>query len=81
MDMVDKFTKEQKKAMYEARYVDRTVELMQPIDDPYTPKQVGARFHITGIDDELQAHGRWEDGGSMALVIECDSFKIVDAEE
>lgn len=73
-----KFTKEQKKDMYEARYVGRTVELTEPINDPYTPKLVGAKFHVTGIDDELQLHGRWEDGGSMALVIEHDHFKVVE---
>lgn len=73
-----KLTKIQKKTMYEARYVGRTVELTEPIDDPYTPKSVGAKFHVTGIDDELQLHGSWEDGGSMAIVIENDHFKVVE---
>ena len=73
-----KFTKEQKKAMYEARYVGRTVELTEALDDPYTPKPVGARFHVTGIDDEFQLHGSWESGGSMALLVEHDHFKVVE---
>lgn len=76
--MGTKFTKEQKKAMYEARYVGRTVELTEALDDPYTPKPVGVKFHVTSIDDELQLHGSWEDGGSMAIVIEHDHFKVVE---
>lgn len=67
-----------KKAYYAARYPAGTiVELLEDIDDPYTPKKAGDRFRVSGIDDALQLHGSWLNGGSMALDIERDSFKVV----
>lgn len=74
-----KITNEQKKAMYEARYVGRTIKLTKAIEDPYTPKPIGSRFHVSYVDDCLQLHGSWEDGGSMAVDIEHDHFRVVDA--
>lgn len=72
-----KITNAQKKAMYEARYVGRVIELTESIEDPYTPKPIGSRFHVTSVDDCYQLHGYWEDGGSMALIPEIDKFGIV----
>lgn len=70
-----------KKVVYEARYPAGTViELTADIDDPYTPKKVGDRFRVSGIDDALQLHGSWLNGGSMAVDIEHDSFRVVSDE-
>lgn len=69
-----------KKEVYAMRYPKGTVvELTEPIDDPYTPKPVGARFKVDHIDDMLQLHGHWlpPERGSMAISVEEDSFKIV----
>ena len=65
--MGTKFTKEQKKAMYEARYVGRTVELTEALDDPYTPKPVGARFHV----QELMMNSSFMGVGSQVVVWLC----------
>lgn len=68
-----------KKAYYAMRYPAGTViELTEAIDDPCTPKPVGARFKVSGIDDALQLHGSWlpPERGSMAVDIEHDHFKI-----
>ena len=69
-----------KKEVYAMRYPEGTViELKAPIDDPYTPKQVGSRFKVSHIDDMLQLHGSWlaPERGSMAVSVEEDCFKIV----
>lgn len=71
-----------KKALYEARYPrDTIIELTADIDDPYTPKKAGDRFRVSGIDDALQLHGSWLNGGSMAIDIEQDSFRVVSDDE
>lgn len=68
------------KAVYEARYPRGTViELLEPIDDPYSPKPAGARFEVDCVDDMLQLHGRWlpPESGSISVIIEEDKFKKV----
>lgn len=82
MSMV--FTNSEKKAMYEARYIGRTVRLTAPIEDPYgASKPTGARFKVEMIDDALQMHGHWlpPETGSIAIDIEHDSFEVVSDEE
>lgn len=65
-----------------ARYPQGTIlELLSPIDDPYTPKSVGDRFIVSEVDDIGQIHGSWEDGGSMAIDFYRDEFKIVSDDE
>ena len=69
-----------KKAYYCMRYTRGTViELLEPIDDPYTPKPVGARFKVDYVDDGLQLQGHWlpPESGTLAVAIEKDKFKVV----
>ena len=69
-----------KQAVYSARYPKGTViELTAPIEDPYSPKPVGARFKVDHVDSALQLQGHWmpPERGSIAVAIEKDSFKIV----
>lgn len=69
-----------KKAVYMARYPKGLVlELTAPIDDPFSPKPVGSRMRVEYIDDALQIHGVWlaPASGSIAIIIEQDSFRIV----
>lgn len=68
-----------KKAVYSARYPAGTViELTEPIADPYSPKPVGSGFKVDYVDDALQLQGHWlpPQSGSIAVIIEKDSFKI-----
>lgn len=72
-----------KKAIYSARYSDGTIiELTAPIDDEYSPKPAGSRFQVEFVDDALQLQGHWLEPqrGSLAVVIEVDSFKIVESQ-
>lgn len=67
-----------KRAVFSMRYPHGTIlRLTAPIDDTYTPKAEGELFEVDFIDDDLQIHGRWLSGGSMALVIGKDKFEIV----
>lgn len=69
-----------KKPIYEARYPKGTIiELTAPIEDPFTPKPIGARFKVDSIDDQYQLHGSWlpPEEGSIAINIEKDHFKVV----
>ena len=69
-----------KKAVYSARYPKGTIiELIEPIDDKYSPKPAGSRFKVEYVDDALQLQGSWlaPASGSIAVIIEQDSFKIV----
>lgn len=53
------------------------IELDAPIDDPYTPKERGSQLVVDSVDDALQIHGAWKNGGSMAVIIGQDSFHVV----
>lgn len=69
-----------KKLYYSYRYPAGTIiRLTAPIDDPYNPKPVGAKFKIDSIDDMFQLHGTWlpPHAGSLAVDVEHDSFEIV----
>ena len=71
-----------KKAVYSARYPKGTViELTEPINDPYSPKPAGSRFKVDYVDDAFQLQGVWlpPQSGSIAVLIEKDSFKIVES--
>lgn len=77
---VYKGAKFDKKLYYSYRYPAGTIiELTAPIDDPYNPKPVGARFKVNSIDDAFQLHGSWLPpySGCLAVDIEHDSFVIV----
>ena len=71
-----------KKAVYSARYPKGTIiELIEPIDDKYSPKPAGSRFKVDYVDDAFQLQGVWlpPQSGSIAVLIEKDSFKIVES--
>ena len=55
------------------------IELTAPIEDPYSPKPVGARLQVSGIDDANQIHGHWlpPETGCLAVIIGVDEFKII----
>jgi hypothetical protein len=72
--------KKSRKEVYEEMYPAGTIiELTAPIEDPYSPKEIGDRFKVVCLDDMLQLHGAWlaPAKGSIAVVIGQDSFKVV----
>lgn len=72
-----KVSKEDNKSYYERKCVGRVVELIEAIDDPYTPKPIGSKFYVESVDDIFQLHGYWLDGGSMAIDTENDKFWVI----
>ena len=60
---------------------DTFLRLTAPIEDKYTPKEIGDIFKVSHIDDKMQIHGSWLNGGSMAIIIGEDEFEIVTEEE
>lgn len=72
-----------KKAIYSARYPHGTIiELTTPIIDPYGgSKPKGSRFKVDFVDDALNLHGSWlpPQKGSLSIIIEHDSFKVVES--
>lgn len=53
------------------------LELLENIEDPYTPKYSGEKFTVHDIDDIGQIHGIWESGGSIAIIPEEDKFRRI----
>lgn len=63
---------------YRMRYPQGTkLRLTEPIEDKYSPKNVGDILTVSYIDDAGQIHGSWVSGGSLAIIIEVDKFEIV----
>lgn len=63
---------------YRKKYPKGTkLKLTKPIDDPYSPKKVGDILTVDYIDDTGQIHGVWQSGGSIAIIIGLDNFKVV----
>lgn len=53
------------------------LELLQDLDDPFTPKFAGDIFTVDMIDDAGNIHGSWASGGSISLIIGKDKFRLV----
>ena len=60
------------------KYAGKRVRLLAPIEDPYSPKAVGEIFHVSGVDDACQLLGSWESGGSINILVDKDSFELLD---
>ena len=60
--------------------VGTKIQLISMRDEKYPilPGTVGV---VTHIDDAGSIHMRWENGSSLALIPEVDSFKVVAAEK
>lgn len=53
------------------------LKLTAPINDKYTPKNIGDIFTVSSADDSMQLHGSWTGGGSMAIIVGQDSFEVI----
>lgn len=66
------------RAELEEKYPKGTkLRLTAPINDTYTPKDIGDIFTVSYADDNMQLHGSWSGGGSMAIIVGKDKFEIV----
>lgn len=53
------------------------LRLLRGIDDPFSPKRQGDVVTVSFVDDAGQIHGRWDSGGSLALIAGKDDFEKV----
>lgn len=68
-----------KTELYRLRYPAGTkVMLTAPISDKYTPKEIGDIMTVDYVDDAGQIHGSWLSGGSMAIIIGVDEFRVIE---
>ena len=51
------------------------------MDDPYAPVTAGTRGTVDLVDDIGQIHMSWDNGRTLALVPEVDSFRKLTAKE
>lgn len=65
------------KALYQKGVV---LELTEALEDPYSPKPVGARFVVDYVDDAMNIHGSWvnPESGCLSLIVGVDKFRIVE---
>jgi len=66
---------------YRRRYPSGTrIQLDKDMDDP-KPILAGTKGTIIDIDDMGQAVMKWDNGRSLSLIIEHDSFHVISQEE
>ncbi|MCM1219620.1 MAG: DUF4314 domain-containing protein [Lachnospiraceae bacterium] len=53
------------------------LELLEDMEDPYTPKKAGDILTVSRIDDGGNIHGIWDSGGSLSIIIGVDRFRLV----
>lgn len=56
------------------------IELIN-MDDPYAPVPAGTRGSVDFIDDQSQIFMKWDNGRSLPLNVDHDSFRKLTAKE
>lgn len=51
------------------------------MNDPFSPVELGTRGTVAFIDDMAQIHMKWDNGRSLPLNCDEDSFRTLTAEE
>ena len=57
------------------------IELLETLDDPYTPLSAGTQGTVKWVDDAGQIQVMWDDGGSLALIPTRDKFRLLTLDE
>ena len=64
-----------------AKYPPGTrIELIQ-MNDPFSPVEAGTRGTVHHVDDAGQLHMQWDNGRTLAIVPQVDSFRKLTAQE
>lgn len=79
MNEWEKLTKEAER--YKKEYPPGTRIELQNMADPLAPVPSGTRGSVELVDDIGQIHMHWDNGRSLALVPQEDSFRKLTAEE
>lgn len=62
-------------------YLPGTRIMLLNMDDPYAPIPSGTKGTVVHVDDAAQIHMRWDNGRTLALVPDEDSFRKLTDEE
>ena len=66
---------------YKDSYPPGTRVMLLSMEDPWAPDPSGTRGTVEAVDDIGQLHMKWDNGRTLALVPDEDSFrKLTDAE-
>lgn len=62
-------------------YPPGTRILLRHMNDPFAPVEPGTRGTVAFIDDMAQIHMKWDNGRTLPLNSDEDSFRTLTAEE
>lgn len=63
------------------QYPPGTRILLHQMDDPYQPVESGTKGTVVCVDDQAQIHMKWDNGRTLALNVEHDSFRKLTQKE
>ena len=63
------------------QYPPGTRVLLNQMNDPYHPVKSGTRGTVMHVDDQANMHMKWDNGRTLALDPELDSFRKLTGEE
>ena len=63
------------------QYPPGTRVLLNQMDDPFHPVESGTRGTVVHVDDQANMHMKWDNGRTLALDPELDSFRKLTGEE
>ncbi len=68
---------EKEVAKIRAKYHEGMRIRLNAMDDPYSPILPGTEGNIVKIDDQGQLHMKWDNGRTLALIPDVDSFSVI----
>ncbi len=60
---------------YREIYPPGTRVLLLGMDDPYAPVPSGTKGTVSYVDAQAQIHMKWDNGSSLALIPNADTFR------
>ena len=74
------FPNEQQLKALRERYPAGTHIRLNHMDDPYAPVPDGTVGEVQYVDDAGNIHMKWQNGRTLSLIEEADSFTIIKEE-
>ena len=62
-------------------YLPGTRIMLLSMDDPYAPVPKGTKGTVVHVDDAAQIHMKWDNGRTLSLCSDADSFRTLTAAE
>lgn len=65
---------------YKKAYPIGTIIRLLHMDDPYSPIESGTTGTVTFVDDMGTLHMKWDNGRSLGICPDADSFEVIGKE-